>query len=221
MADKDQTIPDAALEALPMFPLPGAVFFPGAALPLHIFEPRYRDMVKFCLDGDRALAVALLQPGYESEYLARPDVHPVMGAGIIVAEEQLDDGRWNIIVRGTDRVRCVYEHPVRHRFREIRAERLVEQVGDVGERAEVLRGLALQLAERAPKLEAPLKQIAIHAQSPGALADHLAAAFVADPEDRQALLAELDAGVRVDTVTEALGRLLLQAADHRGDQLLN
>jgi len=67
-----------ALEALrtrgtiPVFPLPDLVFFPHATLPLHIFEPRYREMTEDALRGDRLIAMALLKPGWERAYDGNP-----------------------------------------------------------------------------------------------------------------------------------------------------
>ena len=57
-----------ALEALPIFPLPNCVLLPGGLLPLHVFEPRYRELTRDCLAGDQLMAVARLRPGYESTY---------------------------------------------------------------------------------------------------------------------------------------------------------
>src|SRR5262245_15723445 len=72
-----------ALEALrsggtvPVFPLPDLVFFPHASLPLHIFEPRYREMTDDALKGDRLIAMALLKPGWERGYDGSPDIFPL------------------------------------------------------------------------------------------------------------------------------------------------
>ena len=59
---------------LPIFPLPNVVLFPNVFLPLHIFEPRYRQMVAESLAGDRIIGMVLLQPGYEINYDGRPPV---------------------------------------------------------------------------------------------------------------------------------------------------
>jgi Lon protease-like protein len=93
------------LAALPVFPLPRVVFFPHTQLPLHVFEPRYRAMMEDCLaKGPRAMAVALLLPGYERDYEGRPPIATVAGAGRIVAHERLPDGRFNLILEGVARV---------------------------------------------------------------------------------------------------------------------
>jgi Lon protease-like protein len=99
-----------AIEALksrgviPVFPLPDLVFFPHASLPLHIFEPRYRQMVEDALRGDRMIAMALLKPGWERGYGGHPDIFPLACAGLIEEEARLPDGRFNIRLRGLTRV---------------------------------------------------------------------------------------------------------------------
>ena len=86
---------------IPIFPLPNVVLFPNVFLPLHIFESRYRAMVKDALAGDRIIGMVLLQPGFEANYEGRPPVYPVGCAGVITHSEPLPDGRFNIVLRGT------------------------------------------------------------------------------------------------------------------------
>lgn len=90
---------------LPLFPLPAVVLFPNVFLPLHIFEARYRQMVREALDGDRMIGMALLRPGFEADYEGRPAVYDVGCAGVITHAETLPDGRFNIVLRGLDRFR--------------------------------------------------------------------------------------------------------------------
>ncbi len=95
---------------IPLFPLPDAVLFPGQALPLHIFEPRYRDMTAAALSGDRLLAVGLLRPGYEATYFTRQaPVHPLVGIGRILHAQCLPDGRYNLLLQGSARARIENE----------------------------------------------------------------------------------------------------------------
>ena len=88
--------------SIPLFPLPNVVLFPNVFLPLHIFEPRYREMVADALDGDRIIGMALLRPGWEADYEGRPPVYPVGCAGVITHAERLADGRYNIVLRGLE-----------------------------------------------------------------------------------------------------------------------
>lgn len=99
--------------SLPLFPLPNVVLFPGVFLPLHVFEPRYREMVKDALAEDRIIGMALLKPGWEHEYEGVPPVFPVGCAGVITHVEQLPDGRYNLVLRGIEKFRITSEEPGR------------------------------------------------------------------------------------------------------------
>jgi Lon protease-like protein len=98
--------PEAAVR---LFPLPNLVLYPHVMQPLHIFEPRYRQMTRDALASDRLIAMALLRPGWESDYEGNPELYPVVCVGKIVAEQELDDGRFNLLVRGMSRARLVEE----------------------------------------------------------------------------------------------------------------
>jgi Lon protease-like protein len=93
---------------LPLFPLPSVVLFPNVFLPLHIFEPRYRQMVSDALAGDRIIGMVLLQTA-ESEGEGRPAIYEVGCAGLITHVERLPDGRFNIILRGFEKFRIIGE----------------------------------------------------------------------------------------------------------------
>ena len=89
---------------LPIFPLSGAILFPRSQLPLHIFEPRYRDMVRDSIDG--AGQIGMIQP----QRLDDDNRAPLFGVGCvgeIVGVEELDDGRFNIVLLGTNRFRFI------------------------------------------------------------------------------------------------------------------
>ena len=92
-------------DLLPIFPLPNVVLFPNVFLPLHIFEPRYREMVADAVKSDRLIGMALLQPGWEHDYEGRPPVYPVGCSGVITHVDRLSDGRYNIVLRGVERFR--------------------------------------------------------------------------------------------------------------------
>ena len=98
---------------IPIFPLPNVVLFPNVFLPLHIFEPRYRQMVDDALKGDRIIGMALLRPGWEGKYEGRPAVYPIGCAGVITHAERLTDGRFNIVLRGMQKFRITGEDTLR------------------------------------------------------------------------------------------------------------
>src|SRR3954451_20726245 len=90
-------------DLLPLFPLPNVVLFPNVFLPLHIFEPRYREMVADALASDRMIGMVLLKPGWEHEYEGHPPVYPIGSNGVTTHVERLDDGCYNIVLRGVER----------------------------------------------------------------------------------------------------------------------
>src|ERR1700704_1541542 len=96
-------------DLLPLFPLPNVVLFPNVFLPLHIFEPRYREMVADALASDRMIGMVLLKPGWQHAYEGRPPVYPIGCSGVITHVERLEDGRYNIVLRGVERFRILEE----------------------------------------------------------------------------------------------------------------
>src|SRR6266550_8633285 len=104
MSDDTSPLADFAGTAR-LFPLPNLVLFPHVVQPLHVFEPRYRQMTADALAGDRLIALVLLKPGWEDEYDGRPAAHPVACLGRVVADQLLPDGRYNLLIRGLARLR--------------------------------------------------------------------------------------------------------------------
>ena len=94
---------------LPIFPLPNLVFFPETRLPLHIFEPRYRQMAKDAIEGEKRIGMMLLKPGWEMNYYGSPPVYEIGTLGTIEHAVALQDGRFNIVLNGTVRYR-ILEH---------------------------------------------------------------------------------------------------------------
>ena len=96
---------------VPIFPLAGALLFPRAQLPLHIFEERYREMVRDALAGPGRIAMIQPKP-VASDVEGGGDRPPLFGAGClgeIVGVEELDDGRFNIVLQGSHRFRLIAE----------------------------------------------------------------------------------------------------------------
>ena len=110
---------------IPIFPLPNAVLFPSVFLPLHIFEPRYRRMVEDALAGDRIIGMVLLRRGSQADDGGRPSVYPLGCAGVVTHHERLEDGRFNIVLRGLHKFRILGEEDGRP-YRLARVEALAE-----------------------------------------------------------------------------------------------
>src|SRR5690348_5554222 len=129
MSAGESTHDDAVVA--PLFPLPGVLLFPRAVLPLHIFEERYKQMTADVLrpGGHRQIAMALLRPGWERDYYARPAIEPVVCVGTILSHERLPDGRYNLLLQGHTRARVVQESGEAP-YRQAQLEMLVETESD-------------------------------------------------------------------------------------------
>jgi Lon protease-like protein len=185
--NEDQESPMILPPTIPIFPLPNVVLFPNVFLPLHIFESRYRDMVKDALASDRIIGMVLLQPGFEANYEGRPPVYPVGCAGVITHSEPLPDGRFNIVLRGIEKFRMVGED-------ESRPYRLahIEAVPEVANQTE-----CAAIKQHRQRLEALLAAVAANRRPetrlPSTVPDQdlvnaLAQYAAFDPIERQALL---------------------------------
>jgi Lon protease-like protein len=190
-----------------LFPLPNLVLFPHVAQPLHVFEPRYRQMMADALAGDRLLGMALLRPGWEEEYQKKPPVHPIICVGRIVQEEQLPDGKYNLILHGLSRARIVEEVASPKLYRIAKVD-LCQDVPPAGAREAPLRqalgqgvrpffaGNAQALGQLERLLDGPLAL--------GPLCDVFSYALPLDVEVKQRLLETLDVEARVGRLLEAL-----------------
>jgi Lon protease-like protein len=107
-----------ALLRVPVCPLAGALLFPRGQLPLHIFEPRYRAMVRDALASDRL--IAMVQPRDANE---PPALFEIGCLGRIGACDELDDGRFNLVLEGLSRFRIAREAEVDTPYRQVDADR--------------------------------------------------------------------------------------------------
>jgi len=202
------------LAKLPVFPLPRVVFFPGTALPLHLFEPRYTEMIEDCLDsGCTAMAVALLAPGWEDNYEANPAIHEIAGAGRIVAHQRQADGTHDVILHGLKRVRLREVPNEGHAYRCAQAE----PIADVGTASSsdllAMMACATRVAARVRERQ-PDFALQVSAElTPARAADVVADQLVVSPEERQRILETSDVRERVSLVTESVASLLAQLSE--------
>ncbi len=191
-----------------LFPLPNLVLFPYVVQPLHIFEPRYRQMTADALKSDRLLSIVLLRPGWEAEYQGRPPLHPVACLGRIVADQRLEDGRYNLLLRGLTRLRIVEEIESDRLYRSAR----VEVLHDVpAQPPHVQQHLRRSLAREASRWWASNSEVAEQFKrlidseiTLGALCDIFSFALPLEPEMKQQVLEELDVEKRTRFLLEHL-----------------
>ena len=107
-------------DVLPVFPLARTVLLPGEVLPLHIFEPRYRDMVRDALATHRVIGLVRILSDQEGPEGEAPAVEPVGCAGLIAHHQRLDDGRYLIWLVGIERFRIQEELTSPYAYRQVR-----------------------------------------------------------------------------------------------------
>ena len=207
-----------SLERLKIFPLPTAVLLPGAVVPLHIFEPRYRKMVADALGSDRLLGLCMLEPGWEPDYHGRPRVRSICGIGRIANEEKLADGRYNLQLIGIGRAEILEELPPDEPYRVVRARQPREAVAAGPEQAETLRQALWALCAKLPEDAASnLAHAGAALKDPGALADICCAALAMEAPVRQKVLEELSVPKRLQLALGVVGEALLQVHDEPDD----
>ena len=190
--------------AVPVMPLPGALLFPHALLPLYIFEPRYRAMLARALDDDRMFCVALLKP-HRSDWQSVDHFHHTASIGLVRACVGRGDGTSNLILQGLQRVRFTgfkQESPFPiARIEPIPSEPATSEAESYGlgrkllEIYDAFKGDGRQFPEKVDRYLSDLTD-------PEMLADLMAATFISDASRRQQLLEE-------PSVTERL-RLVIQ-----------
>ena len=211
----------AAAKRLKVFPLPSAVLLPGGALPLHIFEPRYRQLVEHALETDGVFAMAQVIPGQEALLAAgTPALEEMLCVGVVSQHEQTDDGRYNLVLVGVARARLLRELPKTNAYREVEAEVLPDASFDEAHEVQ-LRQAVLELVARLPQeVGQRIAQVTARAKG-GMLADVVAAAIFDDAIQRYEILSELDVSTRVQVVTEELLLLVGQLRPRKPEGLMN
>ncbi len=204
-------ITSAHLEHIALFPLPNAVFFPNTMLPLHIFEPRYREMTKEAIEDEIPIAIMRLTEPRSLNDRGLPAFHEVGGAGFVLHHQRLPDGRYNILLEGVSRIRVFEEIDTDRSYRVGRAE-LVSESYEHPEQVQALlatlRGCVVGLQNQYSRLSETLAKTMNNVQDPGALADTIASLIISDPDSRQALLADPVVDNRLDTIISRLTDLL-------------
>lgn len=174
----------------PLFPLPKVFLYPGTLMPLHVFEPRYRQMVADLLDRPGLIVISSIRGGHETESLGVPPIYNVGGLGEIVRHASLPDGRYLITLAGLARVR----------IRELESDRLYRKV-----EFEVLHEVQPNDADGAELADKLRKAILAHSRTfldlpsdlpPGPLADLLLQTLDLPVDQLQEVYSEPEIAVR-------------------------
>jgi Lon protease-like protein len=202
-----------------LFPLPNVVLYPHVMQPLHIFEERYREMLEDALAGDQLIAMAVLEPGWEDDYESRPPVAQYACLGKVVAHHRLEDGRYNVLLLGVQRVRIVKELAPLRSFRQARVE-LVEDCYDFDTRAErqqLQDRLLAAFRQHLPcacQLPEQLEDMLSSQLSLGLLTDLAAYALPLEADVKQRLLTECRVRERAETLLAEVKKLAAAVTTH-------
>ncbi|MDX2118672.1 MAG: LON peptidase substrate-binding domain-containing protein [Planctomycetota bacterium] len=215
MSDDDNAIQVNFARPMPLFPLDSAVLLPQQVLPLHIFEPRYRQMVEHAIDGSGQIAMAVFEgDAWKQQYHGKPRLRPAVCLGQIVQHERLPDGRFNILLQGVCRARILKEMPAEGErlYRLALLEPVgVDQVPDEAALAVTRQRLERMLSEgeltKMAASEPILKYVQDESIPTLALLELLSFAVVTDAKTRYRLLAEGDIATRAELVEDELERL--------------
>ena len=194
-----------------LFPLPGLVLLPHALLPLHIFEPRYRQMTRDALDGDQLIAMVQIRPARQDSPWTEPvPIMDVACLGRIVRHERLPDGRFNLLLLGCKRLGLVREFQTDKDYR-IAEARIIEDV-ETPEPTPARRRVLIErfraVCERRQPLDVDLVQLLESPIHLGSLADVIAHALGLPPMLKQGLLAEPSVAARLTVLESVLERLV-------------
>lgn len=190
---------------LPLFPLPNVVFFPYAFLPLHVFEPRYRQMVQDGMERDSLIGIVLLKPGWENQYNANPPVYEIACMGQMVRVEALPDGRYNILVHGFKRVK-IESISDKKMYRAARVQVLQDEPARFHPRKE--NNLRREIFEALSRvIEPPFWGFSVLSAPHldlGVLVDLIAFSLPLDPVEKQRILDAISVENRVDELVHIL-----------------
>ena len=191
-------------EIVPLFPLPNVVLFPRMLLPLHVFEPRYRAMVRDALRGPRLIGMVLLRGAWQADYAGRPPIFTTGTVGQIVHVEELPDGRFDIVLRGLATFVVRDELPPNRLYREARVawrEDRDDRIAATSRDALVaLVHRYLDRLGRKPTSPSALDRDVDDATFVNFFAQHLEL----DPVERQALLEETSSSARAARLVDVL-----------------
>ena len=191
--------------SLPIFPLPTVVLFPNVFLPLHIFEPRYRQMTADALAGDRLIGMVLLRPGHEADYEGRPPIYRVGCTGLITHSERLDDKGFNLVLRGLDKFTILSEEDpaIGQLYRRAIISPIDETIPPADR--DPLRDARRRLQELLePLFEGTMESRLPHNMPDDDLINALAQYLDFDPLEKQALLERLGPLARCQSMIELL-----------------
>jgi Lon protease-like protein len=192
-----------------LFPLPDLIMFPHVMQPLHIFEPRYRELLNEALDSDGLIAMCMLAPGWEDDYEGRPPLLPHACLGKVVTHQRTENGEYNILLLGMRRIHIDRELPATKSFRQAEVTLLDDfcTEDNDGNRPALQAALTKQFQNFLPhgkSADAALKELLATEIPLGVLTDLVSFALPMEMHQKRDLLGECDIDRRATMLLSAL-----------------
>ncbi len=220
---------DSLSEPAPIFPLPNCVLLPGAVLPLHVFEPRYRSLMRDVLyqAADRRLiGIALLCDDYEGLYQTNhAPIRPIVGVGQLIQHSVMDDGRLNVLLLGRVRARILAEEGAgEYRLAQLKVlpTEPDNMLATVDDSVDAVRSLLREMAELGMGDDGLVNRLLSSAPSAAAMVD-LSTYHLTGPNEvwvKQLILEEEHLEVRAEILADQLRGMVeaWHAARRGGDR---
>jgi Lon protease-like protein len=214
-------MPEPPDSEIAIFPLSNVVLFPRISTPLHLFEPRYRQLAREVLAGDRRIGMTVVRPEFSDDMAGNPPLYPVGCAGRITEHERMPDGRYNLVLLGEQRFRIFEEAsgPKERLYRVARVRWLDDEYPDGAHeqvarlRAHIVENVGVLARETQPDTAASLDPELFAGVDDETLVNLLCNAFAMPVEDKQALL---EANVVADRYARLASLLSFQRAELSG-----
>jgi Lon protease-like protein len=205
-----------ALSELPLFPLPLVALFPGTLMPLHIFEPRYRALIRDVIDSHQTLGIVQVIDSEMKDEHGNPAIAHVAGVGVLVDYAELPSGRFNVLVRGRARIE-IEELPFKAPYRRAHAK-VLQSTHETALPHDIaaLISSATSFASIVHRRDSDFELKLPRDGDAGTLADQCAAQLLIDGRDRQRALETTNVIERVRLVTETIALQRLALAGESG-----
>ncbi len=212
----DLTLPHNFENKVRLFPLPNVVLFPGVMQGLHIFEPRYRQLMVDALAADQLITMAVLKTPdpatFENPFDLRPEIYPTVCIGKIITHSKTEDGRYNLLLVGARRARIIREIMTDKAYRSAEVELVEDSVSSTKEQIDRLRKRLvksfLKFAREKQGLgQETIKNMLVDSMPISLLVDLISYAVGLRPEDQIKILETPEADLRCQYVLEMIEQM--------------
>ena len=194
-----------ACTCMPLFPLPRVVLFPGTLLRLHVFEPRYVQLLEKIQEEEGLFSIPMIR--MSTLAVQDPELHPVAGIGKVVHCTALPENRYNSVVLGVGRIRIEQEHTQVDLYRTAQGRLLREETENFD--VVPLKQLLTQIIMRDPSLSKTLSLLLDESLVPRTFLNTVAQLILSDADERQKFLEVESVHAQGDLLSEKLAEVLL------------